>query len=40
MKKINMNTPKDEAERILLQAAKKDIEKTHKIACLLEQSMS
>ncbi|AYV72916.1 hypothetical protein M1D49_00360 [Bacillus sp. PK3-056] len=31
MKKIHMNTPKDEAECILRQSTKKDIEKFHKL---------
>ncbi|MFC5734322.1 hypothetical protein [Cytobacillus gottheilii] len=31
MKKINMNTPKDEAECILRQSAKRDIENKHKL---------
>ncbi|MGR6904581.1 hypothetical protein [Lysinibacillus sp. BSL11] len=31
MEKINMNTPKDEAECILRQSAKKDIEKIHNL---------
>lgn len=31
MKKINLNTPKDEAERILGKAFQKEIENTHKL---------